>query len=77
MAANLSGAGFELVVRDLDAARQHAFMEEHGCAGAAGPGGFAEAGVVVTMLPEGGDVREALHWEQEAGGQPPPDPAER
>jgi 3-hydroxyisobutyrate dehydrogenase len=63
MAANLSGAGFELVVRDLDAERQQAFVEEHGCAGAAGPGGFAEAGVVVTMLPDGGDVREALFGE--------------
>jgi 3-hydroxyisobutyrate dehydrogenase len=60
MAVNLSGAGFELVVRDVDAERQRAFASEHRCVAAAGPDAFSAAGVVVTMLPDGRDVREAL-----------------
>jgi 3-hydroxyisobutyrate dehydrogenase len=60
MAANLSGAGFELVVKDVDAARERAFASEHRCVAAAGPDAFAATGVVVTMLPDGRDVREAL-----------------
>jgi 3-hydroxyisobutyrate dehydrogenase len=60
MARNLSRAGFELVVRDLDAARERAFATEHGGVVAAGSADFAPAGVVVTMLPDGHDVREAV-----------------
>ena len=60
MAANLVRAGYELVVRDADPERQQQFAGEHRCAAAAGPGDFAAASVVVTMLPDATDVREAL-----------------
>jgi 3-hydroxyisobutyrate dehydrogenase len=60
MAANLVRAGYELVVRDADVERQRAFSAEHACVAAADPLDFETAGVVVTMLPDGSDVREAL-----------------
>jgi 3-hydroxyisobutyrate dehydrogenase len=64
MAHNLAAAGFELVVRDTDPERQRSFSEEHGCAPADSPADFAEAGVVVTMLPDDRVVRSAvLEWE--------------
>jgi 3-hydroxyisobutyrate dehydrogenase len=61
MAANLHAAGFPLVVRDADADRQTRFAAEHPGAVAAGSAAaFAAAGIVVTMLPNGAVVREAL-----------------
>jgi 3-hydroxyisobutyrate dehydrogenase len=64
MAANLAAAGFSLVVRDSDAKAQERFIAEHGGEPATSPRSFAEAGVVVTMLPDGKAVREAiLGWE--------------
>jgi 3-hydroxyisobutyrate dehydrogenase len=61
MAANLHSAGFSLVVRDADAARQARFAAEHPDALTAdSPAAFAVADIVVTMLPNGGVVREAL-----------------
>ena len=61
MAANLHAAGFPLVVRDADAARQTRFAAEHpGAVTAGSPAAFAAADIVVTMLPNGGVVREAL-----------------
>jgi 3-hydroxyisobutyrate dehydrogenase len=66
MAANLHAAGFDLVVRDIDLARQDAFAAEHsgpgqpGTAGAAAPDAFAAADIVVTMLPNGAIVHDAL-----------------
>ncbi|HEY5015925.1 MAG TPA: NAD(P)-dependent oxidoreductase [Streptosporangiaceae bacterium] len=61
MAANLHAAGFSLVVRDADAARQARFAAEHPDALTAdSPAAFAVADVVVTMLPNGGIVRDAL-----------------
>jgi 3-hydroxyisobutyrate dehydrogenase len=61
MAANLHAAGFALTVRDADAARQAAFAARHpGSAAAAGPGDFAPAGIVVTILPDGAVVADAL-----------------
>ncbi|HVT68373.1 MAG TPA: NAD(P)-dependent oxidoreductase [Trebonia sp.] len=76
MARNLHAAGFGLVVRDIDAARQDAFAAEHPGAGpvapehsshdrpgtvaAPGPDAFAAAGIVVTMLPNGTVVQDAL-----------------
>jgi 3-hydroxyisobutyrate dehydrogenase len=61
MAANLHAAGFPLVVRDADTAREARFAAEHPGALAAGsPGAFAAAGIVVTMLPNGAIVRDAL-----------------
>jgi 3-hydroxyisobutyrate dehydrogenase len=64
MAANLHSAGFSLVVRDADAARQARFAAEHPDALTAdSPAAFAVADLVVTMLPNGGVVREAvLGW---------------
>jgi 3-hydroxyisobutyrate dehydrogenase len=61
MAANLHAAGFSLVVRDADAARQARFALEHPDALTAdSPAAFAVADIVVTMLPNGGIVRDAL-----------------
>ena len=61
MAANLHAAGFALVVRDVDAATQARFAAEHpGAAAAAAPDAFAAADIVVTMLPNGAIVADAL-----------------
>jgi 3-hydroxyisobutyrate dehydrogenase len=61
MAANLHAAGFPLVVRDADPARQTRFAAEHpGARAADSPAPFAAVGIVVTMLPNGAIVREAL-----------------
>ena len=64
MAANLHAAGFPLVVRDAAADRQLAFSGAHPGAVAAGqPGAFAVADIVVTMLPDGAVVADALlNW---------------
>ena len=64
MAANLAAAGFPLVVRDSDDGAQQRFVAGHGGEPATSPASFAEAGVVVTMLPDSGAVREAiLGWQ--------------
>jgi 3-hydroxyisobutyrate dehydrogenase len=64
MAANLAAAGFSLVVRDSDAAAQRRFVDAHGGRPADSPRAFAGATVVVTMLPDGRAVREAvLGWQ--------------
>jgi 3-hydroxyisobutyrate dehydrogenase len=61
MAANLHAAGFPLIVRDADADRQALFVAGHpGVAAAAAPAGFAAADIVVTMLPDGSVVADAL-----------------
>jgi 3-hydroxyisobutyrate dehydrogenase len=61
MAANLHAAGFSLVVRDADEARQAHFAAEHPDALTAdSPAAFAVADLVVTMLPNGAIVRDAL-----------------
>jgi 3-hydroxyisobutyrate dehydrogenase len=60
MGRNLARAGFELVVRDVDAGLQERFAAGHGSAGAGQPADFAGCEVVVTMLPDDRDVREAL-----------------
>jgi 3-hydroxyisobutyrate dehydrogenase len=61
MAANLHAAGFSLVVRDADADRQAGFAAEHPGALAAGsPDAFAAADILVTMLPNGAIVADAL-----------------
>jgi 3-hydroxyisobutyrate dehydrogenase len=64
MAANLHAAGFSLVVRDADAARQARFAVQYQDALTAdSPAAFAVADIVVTMLPNGGIVRDAvLGW---------------
>ena len=55
MVRNLAAAGFELVVRDADPAREAEFG-----GGAGSPAAFAECDVVVTMLPNDAIVRDAL-----------------
>jgi 3-hydroxyisobutyrate dehydrogenase len=63
MARNLVDAGFDLVVRDAAEEVQERFASEHACAGAQSPEDFADAGAVVTMLPDDVAVREAmLEW---------------
>lgn len=64
MAANLHAAGFSLVVRDADADRQLAFAGRYpGAVAADGPGAFAAADIVTTMLPDGAVVADALlNW---------------
>lgn len=63
MARNVGRAGLALVVHDADAARAKRFAEEHGAAVATSPSSFAGVDAVVTMLPTGRIVREAmLEW---------------
>jgi 3-hydroxyisobutyrate dehydrogenase len=64
MAANLAAAGFPLVVRDSDPGAQQRFIDAHGGTPANAPADFAAVSVVVTMLPDGKAVREAvLGWD--------------
>ena len=64
MAANLAAAGFPLVIRDSDAETQRRFIGEHGGEPGDSPSAFAGTAVVVTMLPDGNAVREAvLGWQ--------------
>jgi 3-hydroxyisobutyrate dehydrogenase len=61
MAANLHAAGFRLMVRDVDAGRLDGFAAAHsGAVAAAAPDDFAAADVVVTMLPDGRIVADAI-----------------
>lgn len=60
MAANLARAGHRVVVRDVDARRQHAFVEEHGAVDGTDANSFKAVDAVVTMLPNGAIVRAAL-----------------
>jgi 3-hydroxyisobutyrate dehydrogenase len=60
MARNLAAAGFPLVVHDLATDVQERFAAEQGCASAEHPSGFSAAATVVTMLPDGAAVQEAL-----------------
>ena len=61
MAANLLAAGYELIVRDADPDRERRFVAAHGGRACDGdPAALAEAAVLITMLPDGWVVREAL-----------------
>jgi 3-hydroxyisobutyrate dehydrogenase len=61
MAANLLAAGYDLIVRDADPERERRFVAAHGGRGCDGdPAALAEAGVLITMLPDGQAVRAAL-----------------
>lgn len=60
MARNLRQAGREVVVHDLDTERGARFVEEFGGLAAAAPADFAPVGVLVTMLPDGRAVSQAL-----------------
>ncbi len=61
MAANLIAAGFPLIVRDADLERERRFVAEHGARGCSGdPAPLAEVEILITMLPDGRVVRDAL-----------------
>jgi 3-hydroxyisobutyrate dehydrogenase len=61
MAANLHAAGFPLVVRDVSVHTQARFTAAHpGAVAATDARDFAAAVIVLTMLPDGGVVRDAL-----------------
>jgi len=64
MARNLAQAGMSVVVHDLDADRAARFAAEFGGRAASAPADFADAGVVITMLPDGRAVADAMcEWE--------------
>ena len=64
MSRNLVQAGFELTVRDADAARQEEVAAELGCAAADTPAAFAGVEAVITILPNGKIVRDVvLDWD--------------
>lgn len=60
MARNLARAGFALVVDDADKERARAIAAETGGAAAEGPAAFGQVDILITMLPNGTIVREAL-----------------
>ena len=61
MAANLLAAGYDLIVRDADAERERRFVATHGGRGCGGdPAALTDADIVITMLPSGLVVRDAL-----------------
>ena len=73
MAANLAKAGFPLVIWDTDPDAEQRFIARHGGEAATAPQSFAAVGVVVTMLPDGAAVREAvLGWEGGIAAALPP-----
>lgn len=66
MAANIKRGGFEVIAFDLDAARAQAFAKEHGAKSTASLAELGkEADAIVTMLPTGKEVREALFTMQD------------
>lgn len=61
MAANLLAAGYDLIVRDADLERERRFVATHrgrGCDG--DPAALADVDILITMLPNGQVVRDAL-----------------
>lgn len=62
MAGNLARKGFAVTAYDTDASRAQSFAREHGagCTAAASPRDLAPVGALITMLPTGADVRQAL-----------------
>jgi 3-hydroxyisobutyrate dehydrogenase len=61
MAANLIAAGYRVIVRDADLERERRFVAEHGARGCDGdPAVLAEVEILITMLPNGSVVRDAL-----------------
>ena len=61
MAANLLAAGYQLIVRDADLARERRFVATQGGRACDGdPGALSEAEFLITMLPNGLAVRDAL-----------------
>src|SRR5579863_7206771 len=64
MAGHIAQAGHELTVCDVDAARSARFAQEHNCKAAANPAEVAANEMIVTMLPTGRIVRQALLEDQ-------------
>lgn len=62
MAANIPRAGFKLIVRDADPAREESFAKDNSNTTVAEKGefGFKDCDVVVTMLPQGKVVRDVI-----------------
>ena len=62
MASNLPRAGFQLIVRDADPARERKFAQENENTVVArdGVNGFKDCDVIITMLPQGKVVREVV-----------------
>jgi 3-hydroxyisobutyrate dehydrogenase len=60
MATNLVQAGYRLIVRDADPDRQRRFADELGAEPATDASAFADASAVITMLPDGRAVQEAV-----------------
>jgi 3-hydroxyisobutyrate dehydrogenase-like beta-hydroxyacid dehydrogenase len=61
MAANLVSAGYDLIVRDADPERERRFVAAHGGRGCDGDlAVLAQADILITMLPDGRVVRDAL-----------------
>ncbi len=60
MSANIVRAGFDVVGIDADPELAQRWAAEHGATAASGPEDFADVGVVVTMLPTGAIVRQAI-----------------
>ncbi|HZE04039.1 MAG TPA: NAD(P)-dependent oxidoreductase [Solirubrobacteraceae bacterium] len=66
MAANLVAAGYRLIVRDADPERERRWVAEHGGRGCgADPAGLADVEILITMLPNGQVVRDALLGEDQ------------
>jgi 3-hydroxyisobutyrate dehydrogenase len=65
MAHNLANGGFDLVVYDLDTSRSQRFATDHeSVVAASSPQDFAGVAVVLTMLPDGEAVRDAvIEWQ--------------
>jgi 3-hydroxyisobutyrate dehydrogenase len=60
MAANLVRAKFSVIAYDTAAERARRFATEHASKAASDPAELAAADIVITMLPTGRDVRQAL-----------------
>jgi 3-hydroxyisobutyrate dehydrogenase len=60
MATNLLGAGYQLVVRDADRDVERRFAEQPGAVSGGDPSAFATAGVLITILPDGHVVQDAV-----------------
>ena len=61
MAADPLAAGYPLIVRDTDRERERQFVAAHGGRGCDGnPAALAEVDILITMLPNGDVVRDAL-----------------
>jgi 3-hydroxyisobutyrate dehydrogenase len=60
MSANIARGGYDVIGIDADPELAQRWAKEHGQTAASGPADFADAEVVVTMLPNGATVRQAI-----------------